>query len=225
MFSAANAVASRFQRSYIILLRRRSAVNELIDPLLGALALGIFFGFDAASLARRAFLKRGILIATSLLFFFALTRILLYPAKLPLPTWCAPLGWLCGVLGGALLLYSLALELPFQRTYLAPDAPSQLITTGTYALTRHPGVLWLGLLLIGLLLASRARPLLIAVPLWLAIDVLYVWLQDRFFFPRQFPDYGRYQRQTPMLWPNRRSLRRCWETLPWRRRGPSSPHT
>ncbi len=199
-------------------------MNELIAPLLGALALGIFVGFDAASLARRAFLKRVILIVTGTLFFFALARILASPARLPLPTWSVPVGWLFSTLGGGLLIYSLAVEIPFQRTYLAPDAPSQLVTTGTYALTRHPGVLWLGLLLCGLLLVSRSRPLLIATPLWLAIDVLYVWLQDRFFFPRQFPDYGRYQRQTPMLWPNRRSLRHCWETLPWRRRRPASPH-
>ena len=200
-------------------------MNELTDPLLGALALGIFFGFDAASLARRALLKRIILITTGALFCFALVRILASPARLSLPAWCGPVGGLLGALGGGLLIYSLAVEIPFQRTYLAPDAPSQLVTTGTYALTRHPGVLWLALLLCGLLLVSRSRPLLIATPLWLAIDVLYVWLQDRFFFPRQFLDYGRYQRQTPMLWPNRRSLRRCWETLSWRRRRPSSPHT
>jgi protein-S-isoprenylcysteine O-methyltransferase Ste14 len=191
-------------------------VNDLIDPLIGALALGVFVGFDVASLAQRAWLKRLGLLVTSTLFFFALARILASPSRIWLPAWLGPAGGLLTAVGGALLIYSLALELPFHRTYLAPGAPNRLITTGTYALTRHPGVLWMGLLLGGLLLLSRARPLLIAIPLWLALDVAHVWLQDRYFFPRQFPDYRLYQQQTPMLWPTRRSLRRCWETLPWR---------
>jgi protein-S-isoprenylcysteine O-methyltransferase Ste14 len=182
------------------------------------LALLITFGFDAASLACRVILKRLILVAAGGLLLFALVGIIRWPVKLPIPGWCTPLGVFLSLLGAFLAVYSLAIEIPFQRTYLGPCAPAGLVTTGTYALTRHPGVLWFALLLIGLLLASRSRPLLIAAPLWLAIDILYVWLQDRFFFPRQFPDYRRYQRETPMLWPTRASVQRCWETLPWRRR-------
>jgi len=197
-------------------------VREFVDPLLGAIAFLIAFGFDGASLARLGILKRVILAAAGGLFLFALVRVCSQPAKLPLPSWCVPLGWLFSVLGGGLLVYSLAVEIPFQQTYLAPDAPSKLITTGTYALTRHPGVLWLALLLIGLFLASGSRSWLIAAPAWLLMDLLYVWLQDRIFFPRQFPDYRSYQRQTPMLLPDLTSLRRCWQTLPWRSQRSSS---
>jgi protein-S-isoprenylcysteine O-methyltransferase Ste14 len=194
-----------------------TAMRELVDPLLGMIAFLILCGFDMASLAGRVVLKRATLCVASALFLIAIVRVLMHPAKLPLPAWCVPLGWLISILGGFLLIYSLALEIPFQRTYLTPGAPSELVTRATYALTRHPGVLWMAMLLVGLLLASRSRAMLIAAPAWLLMDILYVWLQDRVFFARQFADYRQYQRQTPMLLPDLVSLRRCWQTLPWRR--------
>jgi hypothetical protein len=80
-------------------------------------------------------------------------------------------------------------------------------------LTRHPGILWYALGLISLILISQRQLILLAAPIWLLMDVLYVWLQDRFFFPRMFPDYPRYQRETPMLIPNRTSIARCLTTL------------
>jgi protein-S-isoprenylcysteine O-methyltransferase Ste14 len=194
-----------------------TAVRELVDPLLGMIAFFILCGFDMASLARLAVLKRVILCVASALFPFALVRVLMHPTMLHLPAWCVPLGWLLSILGLILLVYSLALEIPFQRAYLTPGASSELVTTATYALTRHPGVLWLAMLLVGLLLTSRSRAMLIAAPAWLLMDILYVWLQDRVFFPHQFADYRQYQHQTPMLLPDLASLRRCWQTLPWRR--------
>ncbi len=48
---------------------------------------------------------------------------------------------------------------------------------------------------------------------FLFLDVLYVSVRDRFFFPRMFPDYPQYQRQTPMLIPTRESISACFSTL------------
>jgi protein-S-isoprenylcysteine O-methyltransferase Ste14 len=146
-------------------------VRELVDPLLGIIPFFIMCGFDMASLASLAVLKRVALCVASVLFLFASVRVPMHPENLPLPTWCVPMGWLLSILGGILLVYSLALEIPFQRTYLTPGASSELVTTATYALTRHPGVLWLALLLVGLLLVSRSRAMLIAAPTWLLMDI------------------------------------------------------
>lgn len=183
---------------------------------LGALAFLIAFGFDLASMAHRTALKRVILVSACLLFLLALILALREPPLFPAPAWVVAAGILLTLLGMGLAVYSLVIELPARSTYVAPGAPSQLITTGTYALTRHPGVLWFAIFLTGLLIANRSLALLIAAPVWLGLDVLYVWLQDRYFFLRQFPDYAHYRTQTPMLIPDGNSIRRCLQTISWR---------
>jgi len=180
---------------------------------LGALAFLIAFGFDLASMARKTVLKRAILLTAVLLFLVALYQALRQPSLGPAPVWVPVLGVTLSVVGAGLLTYSVVIEIPARSTYLAPGAPSQLVTTGTYALTRHPGVLWFALFMVGLVIANRSAALLIAAPVWLGLDVLYVWLQDRYFFPKQFPDYARYREQTPMLIPTVFSTCRCLRTL------------
>ncbi len=179
---------------------------------LGAFAFLMAFGFDLASLGRRSVLKRVTLVLAALLFAAAFYRILQQPPLFPAPWWAVAVGIFLSLLALALSLYSLVIEIPVRRTYLAPDAADQLITTGTYALARHPAVLWFALLLIGLVIANRSVAMLVAAPVWLGLDLLYVWLQDRYLFPRQFPGYDRYRQQTPMIIPTAGSIRRCWQT-------------
>ena len=107
------------------------------------------------------------------------------------------------------------MEIPFRQTYAEGGVGDRLVTTGTYALCRPPGVLWFGLLLIALLLVSRAQFLLVAAPIWLLMDVLWVWVQDAYFFRHMFPDYRQYQKQTPLLIPTRESIGRWWDTTIW----------
>jgi hypothetical protein len=59
-------------------------------------------------------------------------------------------------------------------------------------------------------LVSRSRLLLVATPVWLFMDVLYVWVQDRFFFWRMFPGYEQYKKKTPVLIPTPTSIVRRW---------------
>jgi protein-S-isoprenylcysteine O-methyltransferase Ste14 len=113
-----------------------------------------------------------------------------------------------------LLVYSILIEIPFRRTYLQKGAGDILVTTGTYALTRHPGVLWLAVCLIGMFLATGTRLLIIAIPVWVIIDTLYVLIQDRYYFPRQFGKaYDDYKMTVPMLIPTLKSIRRCLKTV------------
>ena len=122
-------------------------------------------------------------------------------------------GWVLMSLSAFLFCYSLFLEIPFSKTYAKPGVGDELVTTGTWSLTRHPVVIWLTLLLVGLILVARTRVLLIAAPVWLALDIILVVIQDRVFFPRMFPDYPQYQRETPMLIPTRGSIASFLKTL------------
>jgi len=133
--------------------------------------------------------------------------------RLQLPDWSSHAGWPLLLVSVSLLVYSLFLEIPFRRTYAANGVGDRLVETGTYALVRHPGVLWLALFLLGLVLVSRSRLLLLATPVWLLMDVLYVCVQERFLFRKMFPGYEQYQQETPMLIPTRESMARCLRTL------------
>jgi len=41
---------------------------------------------------------------------------------------------------------------------------------------------------------------------WTICDIIHVYLQDRFFFPRMFKDYDVYIRKVPFMIPTRKSL-------------------
>jgi protein-S-isoprenylcysteine O-methyltransferase Ste14 len=181
--------------------------------LLGAPSFLIALGVDAAALAELRGAKQPAGLLSAGLMGYALMRAAQARPKLALPAALVWLGWPLLLAATALLFYSLLLEISFRRTYVEAGASSTLVRTGTYALTRHPGVLWFALLLVALLLVSRSRLLLWAGPIWLGLDVLAVYIQDCFSLPRQFPDYAEYRQQTPMLIPTRESIVRCLRTL------------
>jgi protein-S-isoprenylcysteine O-methyltransferase Ste14 len=187
--------------------------------LLGVLAFLIAFPFDLASIKAIPYLKQIIGLVSAALFGYSLLAVCLAPVKLPLPNWLSWVGWPLLLISVCLLVYSLFLEIPFQRTYVDAGVGDKLVKTGTYALVRHPGVLWLALVLLALVLVSRSRLLLLATPVWILMDVLYVWIQERFFFGRMFPGYEQYKRETPMLLPTPASSARCWRSIRKRRLG------
>ena len=180
---------------------------------MGAMSFIIAAIFDVASLKRIPYLKQIVGALTGLVFGCSLVMVALHPAKLELAPWLTHAGWPVVIVALFLLVYSLFLEIPFRRTYAADGAGDSLVTDGTYALVRHPGVLWLGMFLSGLLLVSRSILLVVATPIWLIMDVLLVWTQARFFMPRAFADYEEYRRVTPALIPTVGSIERCWRSF------------
>ena len=181
--------------------------------LLGSMAFLFAFSFDLAALKGIAHLKQALGLAFTLLFSFALLMVCLQAERFPLPNWLSWVGWPLLVVSTCLLVYSIFLEIPFKQTYAMDGVGDKLVKTGTYALVRHPGVLWFGLFLLALIVISRSKLLLIAAPLWFSLDVLWVWIQDCFYFPRIFPGYEQYKRETPMLIPTRESIVKCVKTL------------
>lgn len=151
--------------------------------------------------------------------FFALGCLLLCGATLALAfplrgvvstPWGAGRGAAAVVAAAALLLllYTLFFALPFQKTYIAQDA-HKVYKQGMYALCRHPGVLWFALFYVCYAIALGKPTALWAALLFSLWNILYVVLQDRFFFPRLFDDYEQYRESTPFLIPNSGSIRKC----------------
>jgi protein-S-isoprenylcysteine O-methyltransferase Ste14 len=182
--------------------------------LLGVISFFLVFWADVVSLKGTSILKPVLWAAGTVLFLAGLVLIVREPPRIGVPGAVQIVGWVLAVLSALLLAYSLFLEIPFVSAYLRKGGPSRLVTSGTYALCRHPGVLWLAALLVGAFLGSGSRWVLAALPVWFGLDVLYVVLQEKLFFVKLFgADYREYQGRVPMVIPTSRSARECARTL------------
>jgi len=176
------------------------------------IAVGIFgfiviHLFDIVSIKRiPSGAKPGTWFVGSGLLIYSLTMLWLKGYTLPLPMWSTWLGWGLLLISLSLLIYSLFINLPLRKTYIATGVGDKLVTTGLYALVRHPGVIWFTLFMLSLALVSKSSLLLIAAPIFILLDILLVIIQDRFLFSRMFDGYDHYRRETPMLLPNRKSV-------------------
>ena len=178
----------------------------MIYIAIGCLGFLVIHLFDVVSLKRLPGAKPFTWILGSGLLGYALVMACLRSDKLPLPIWSTWLGWALLSISLFLLIYSLFINLPFRKTYIATGVGDKLIRTGLYALVRHPGVHWFILFLLSLILVSKSSLLLMAAPIFILLDIVLVIVQDKFFFGRMFDDYDSYRQETPMLVPNRQSL-------------------
>ncbi|MGQ9825264.1 MAG: methyltransferase family protein [Desulfotomaculales bacterium] len=189
--------------------RRTKKNMELL--YLGIFGLGLLLLYDLASLKKMK--KRCVLAASGYLthamaVFFAIFR----ERSLNLPNWAAWPGFVLTVAGLWWLTYCLFLFPPIKKTY-HDKKELAFVAEGPYAFSRHPGFLGYTILLSGLVLASRSFYLLEAAPIWTFSNLFYIYIQDRWIFPRIFPGYNEYRQKTPMLIPNRESMRRFWKTF------------
>ena len=115
-----------------------------------------------------------------------------------------------------LLVYSVFIEVGL-NSYQQKAEP-QLVTSGTYSLARHPGVIWLFLTLFfsGVLLKNDY--LVVAAIIWTITNTVYIIIQERLIFTKIFNNYDEYIKQTPMVIPNITSIKRFVTTQNWRRR-------
>lgn len=190
----------------------------MIAVLAGVASFLVAFTFDIFAIKSVRGVKPMVVFLVVALHAYAIYAACWGVSRFEVPGYVSLLGWATLPIWGLLLLYSLVLELPPGQTYARPGVGDRLVTTGTYALTRHPGVIWYILALGSLLLACHSRVLLVAVPIWAALDVLHVTVQDKFFFSRMFPEYKEYQKKTPMLIPTLGSISACIRTVRARRR-------
>jgi protein-S-isoprenylcysteine O-methyltransferase Ste14 len=178
----------------------------MIYIIIGSLGFFVIHFFDIVSLKRIPRAKPFTWILGSGLLGYSLVMVCLAPDKLLLPMWSTWLGWALLSTSLLLLIYSLFINLPFRKTYVTTGVGDKLITTGLYALVRHPWIHCFTLVLLSLVLVSKSSLLLIAAPIWISLDIVLVVIQDKFIFGRMFDGYDSYRQQTPMLVPNRRSL-------------------
>ncbi len=114
-----------------------------------------------------------------------------------------------------LLIYSVFIEVG-KKTYKVENEHA-LVTTGTYALTRHPGVLWMLLLYIFGAIFFQNLLAIYAALTWTLVNIAYVSIQEHFIFHKIFDNYDKYRESTPMILPNFDSIEKFITTKNWRR--------
>ncbi len=186
----------------------------MIYIVLGIFGFIIVHLFDIVSLKRiPSGAKPCVWAVGSALLVYSIIMLCLQSNTLPLPVWSTWLGWGLLTLSLFLLIYFLFVNLPFCKTYVAAGVSDRLITTGLYALVRHPWIHCFTLTLLSLVLVSRSSLLLIAVPIWILLNIPLVVIQDKYFFGKMFQGYDSYRQKTPMLMPNRRSINAFMNSL------------
>jgi protein-S-isoprenylcysteine O-methyltransferase Ste14 len=178
----------------------------MIYILIGCLAFLIGHTCDIIALKKIPWMKPAVWITGSVLFAYTLVMLSTQSNTLPLPLWTVWPGWILFTVSSAFFIYSLFINLPFRKTYVAAGIGDKLIRNRLYSLTRHPGVIFFTLFLISLVLISRSYIMLSATPVFILLDIILVVIQDKVFFVRMFAEYREYQKVTPMLFPNRQSI-------------------
>jgi protein-S-isoprenylcysteine O-methyltransferase Ste14 len=193
-------------------------MTTVLAILIGCGAFLTALLFDWISLKRFTQIKPFVTALSLGLHAWALYLGLWHVSRFELPLALTILAWIILLASVLLLVYSLMIELPARKTYFEPGISGQLIKTGTYALVRHPVVLWYVIAIIALILASHSTVLAVAAPLWITCRLITVTIQDKLIFIKMFPEYPKYQQETPMLIPNCKSIRVCLNTLRWNNR-------
>lgn len=176
---------------------------------LGLLAYLSGILFDIAAIRNIPRVKPLFMAGLALGQLLAVYRLAARSPRLPVPR---PVQVLCAVLSPLALLtmfYSLFVEIPLRKAWIERGHVDELVTDGTYALCRHPGVLSYTVWILATTLATRSRRLLLAAPSFILGDVAHVAFQERFVLGPYFGQaYREYQRTTPFLIPNRASVAR-----------------
>ncbi len=174
---------------------------------IGVFGFIVIHFFDLVSLKKIPFGAKPIIWAAGFAaLVFSLIRLCLQSNTLSIPVWLTWVGWFLLAISLMMITFALFINLPFRKTYVSAGVGDKLIKTGLYALVRHPGVYWVTLFFFSLVLISKSRLMLIAAPILVVVNIVVVIVQDKFFFLKMFEGYDKYQQETPMLLPNRRSI-------------------
>ena len=158
-------------------------------------------------------IKRIFIVLTLLTFIFSFIGVIYTGNKLEYSYSLNVVGFVFSTFFGFLLIYSLFLELPLKGTYISKEKVKTAYTKGTYALSRHPGVLWLFLFMLSVFLSSGKINMLIYSFIWTAVNFLYVIWQEKYIFTDQFENYKDYQKSTPIIIPDLKSIRMCIKSI------------
>jgi protein-S-isoprenylcysteine O-methyltransferase Ste14 len=181
---------------------------------IGILGFVVIHLFDLVSIKKIPFgVKPVVWTAGFSILSFSLIRMYYLSDRLQMPDSVTWMGWAMLAVSVVMIILALFVNLPFRKTYIEAGVGDKLIKSGLYALVRHPGVYWVALFFFSLVFISNSHIMLIAAPIFVVLNTTLVVFQDKYFFPKMFKGYDEYQKETPMLVPNRRSIKAFIKSL------------
>ncbi len=103
-----------------------------------------------------------------------------------------------------LLIYSLFINIPFKKTYIKNGFEQELVKSGLYSISRHPGFLFLSLFLFSLSLIKGSFVSLYYSLVIVSLDFILIYYQDKVVFPKIFKGYNEYKREVNFILGRRR---------------------
>ncbi len=183
---------------------------------IGILGFVLLLFFDLCSLCNKNYLKYFFGILGFLLISLSTLLIVVdFSSYLEINSLFRAISLVLAVISLILLIYSVFIEVG-HKTYKLKNEHS-LVTNGTYALTRHPGVLWMLLLYIFGAIFFQNLLAIYAALIWTLANIVYVTIQERLIFHKIFDNYDKYRESTPMLFPSYQSIGKFITTKNWRR--------
>ncbi|MFZ5945601.1 MAG: hypothetical protein ACOYVD_16015 [Bacillota bacterium] len=186
----------------------------MIFILIGCLAFFFLYIFDINKvLLLHKNLNILFAVGVLLLAFATIGVLLSYSADFQLNIVLRVFFYLLSLFSLILIPYSLFFSLPFRKTYFEIAKENTVVDTGMYALCRHPGVLWFFFFYLFLWLASGKIMVMWAGLVWTIMDIIHVYVQDRWLFPKTLIGYERYKDKVPFLIPSLCSVKKCIITI------------
>ena len=205
----------RFFRNLLLLCKNATYYDDkkgemMIFVILGAIAFIFLYIFDINKIYKiHKFLN--ILFALGV-FLLVVSTLGILLGKFPannIPIILLIVFGVLSIIAFVLMIYSLFFALPFNKTYVTGENSDKVIDTGMYAICRHPGVIWFLFFYLFLWLASGINVMFWAFLIWTIMDIIHVWVQDKYFFPKTLSGYDKYKMTTPFLVPNFSSIQRA----------------
>ncbi len=189
---------------------------SILYLVIGIIGFALLLVFDLLSLHNKNYSKYFFGICGFLMIFVSSVMIIInYSNFLKIDSIFRYIGLGVAIVSLALLIYSVFIEVG-RKTYQVENEHA-LVTSGTYALTRHPGVLWMLLLYVFGAIFFQNLLAIYAALIWTFVNIIYVSIQERFIFHKIFDNYDKYRESTPMILPNFESIEKFITTKNWRR--------
>ena len=104
------------------------------------------------------------------------------------------------IASASLLFWSVFIEIGAARKKRGMR-PSEVYSGGTYGLCRHPGFWWFSFLVLAIGMLRGVSVYSLTIFLMIVLDLLLIFMQDRYTFPKVFSGYDEYKKRVPFLFP------------------------
>lgn len=169
---------------------------------LAGLAVFLAHDFQAIGCLRSRIWRLGFWAGFAL--WIASALLLILPVLPEIIVWRAVIFGVLALVFIMLEIYALFFALPFEKTYVHAQEKRRVCRQGIYGICRHPGFWSFSGICLSLALAVSTPSVSAGMGILAILNLIYIIVQDKWIFTREFSDYMEYKKEVPFLLPNRK---------------------